>query len=214
MKNGNLNMKDIKTDQEKFWAGEFGDQYINRNKSKELLAANIKMFSDVFSKTDKISSITEYGCNVGMNFKAIKNILPNCSLRGVEINKAAVDILREQQPEVEVVQKSILEPDKEKVDLTFTKGVLIHINPTELERVYENLYKNTLRYLLIAEYYNPIPVALKYRGHEDKLFKRDFAGEILELYSDLRLLDYGFCYHRDNNFPQDDITWFLLEKPK
>jgi spore coat polysaccharide biosynthesis protein SpsF len=26
------------------------------------------------------------------------------------------------------------------------------------------------------------------------------------------LVDYGFAYHRDPNFPQDDITWFLLEK--
>ena len=29
---------------------------------------------------------------------------------------------------------------------------------------------------------------------------------------DLTLLDYGFLYHRDNNFPQDDISWFLIEK--
>ena len=26
------------------------------------------------------------------------------------------------------------------------------------------------------------------------------------------LVDYGFSYHRDNSFPQDDITWFLLQK--
>ena len=26
------------------------------------------------------------------------------------------------------------------------------------------------------------------------------------------LVDYGFCYHRDNNLPLDDINWFLLEK--
>ena len=26
------------------------------------------------------------------------------------------------------------------------------------------------------------------------------------------LVDYGFVYHRDNCFPQDDINWFLFEK--
>jgi spore coat polysaccharide biosynthesis protein SpsF len=26
------------------------------------------------------------------------------------------------------------------------------------------------------------------------------------------LIDYGFVYHRDTAHPQDDITWFLLEK--
>ena len=30
----------------------------------------------------------------------------------------------------------------------------------------------------------------------------------------LQLIDYGFQYHGDHNFPQDDITWFLMEKVK
>ena len=65
---------------------------------------------------------------------------------------------------------------------------------------------------MICEYYNPSPTTIAYRGHSDRLFKRDFAGEMLEKFSDLKLVDYGFSYHRDNSFPQDDITWFLLQK--
>ena len=38
------------------------------------------------------------------------------------------------------------------------------------------------------------------------------AGEILDRYPSLQLVDYGFAYRRDPNFPQDDITWFLMEK--
>ena len=56
------------------------------------------------------------------------------------------------------------------------------------------------------------PVAIAYRGDDDRLYKRDFAGEMLDKYNDLRLIDYGFSYRRDAAFPQDDITWFLLEK--
>jgi spore coat polysaccharide biosynthesis protein SpsF len=44
------------------------------------------------------------------------------------------------------------------------------------------------------------------------LFKRDFAGELLDRFSDLRLIDYGFVYRRDTHFPLDDISWFLFEK--
>ena len=98
------------------------------------------------------------------------------------------------------------------MDLVLIKGVLIHIHPNELQNVYKLLYKASRKYICIAEYYNPSPVEVKYRGHEGKLFKRDFAGEIMEQFSDLELIDYGFVYHRDSNFPQDDTTWFLLEK--
>jgi hypothetical protein len=44
------------------------------------------------------------------------------------------------------------------------------------------------------------------------LFKRDFAGEILNKYQDIKLVDYGFVYRHDNAFPLDDVTWFLLKR--
>jgi hypothetical protein len=52
---------------------------------------------------------------------------------------------------------------------------------------------------------------VEYRGHADKLFKRDFAGEMIDRF-DLKLIDYGFFYHRDNYFSFGDSSWFLLEK--
>ena len=58
------------------------------------------------------------------------------------------------------------------------KGVLIHINPDMLNNVYEKLYDSSDRYILVAEYYNPTPVNVSYRGYNDRLFKRDFAGEM------------------------------------
>ena len=41
-----------------------------------------------------------------------------------------------------------------------------------------------------------------------------WAGEIMDKFPDLKLVDYGFNYHRDYNFSQDDSNWFLLEKIK
>ena len=49
----------------------------------------------------------------------------------------------------------------------------------------------------LVEYYNPTPVEVEYRGHVQKLFKRDFAGEMLDRFPDLTLVHYGFAYHRD-----------------
>lgn len=31
-------------------------------------------------------------------------------------------------------------------------------------------------------------------------------------YPDLELIDYEFIYRHDPKFPDDDITWFLMEK--
>ena len=92
------------------------------------------------------------------------------------------------------------------------KGVLIHVNPNYLKKVYDNLYNASGKYILLCEYYNRTPTKVDYRGFKDKLFKRDFCGELMDQYADLQLIDYGYAYHRDKNFPQDDISWFLLEK--
>ena len=202
-----------KTEQESFWAGKFGDEYINRNMGDKLLASNLNFFSKALNKTSKISSCIEFGANIGMNLNALSLIFPKMDLCAVEINEAAVNILKDNLPKALILNKSILDfsPEK-KWDLVLIKGVLIHLNPDVLKDVYKTLYESSFRYILIAEYYNPTPVQIEYRGHEGKLFKRDFCGEILDQFNDLALVDYGFSYHRDNNFPQDDISWFLLEK--
>ena len=72
-------------------------------------------------------------------------------------------------------------------------GVFIHINPNYLINVYENLVNGSNRYVLVAEYYNPAPTKITYRGNEDRLFKRDFAGDLIDNYG-LKLIDYGFVY--------------------
>lgn len=204
-----------KTEQEEFWSGEFGDQYVERNKQDWMLASNIAMFSDIFQYVDNknAASVIEFGSNIGLNLMAIKKIIPNIQMGAIEINKKASEQLAKNIEGVKIYNNSILESDiNEKYDIVLIKGVLIHIDPHELNEVYRKLYETSKRYILVAEYYNPSPVTIKYRGEENKLFKRDFAGEILDKYKDLRLVTYGFKYYRDSLFPQDDINWFLLEK--
>ena len=203
----------IKTEQEEFWQGNFGDEYVDRNQSDLLLASNTSFFSKVFNRTGKIDSIMEFGCNIGMNLKAIRTLLPESNLSGIEINKRAVDDLNKWEGKAHVIEGSILDIELDtRFDLTLIKGVLIHINPERLDDVYTRLYNFSDKYICIAEYYNPTPVTIPYRGHDNRLFKRDFAGELMSKYSDLELVDYGFLYQNDPIFPQDDITWFLMKK--
>ena len=198
-------------DQQNFWAGEFGNSYISRNQSEEFLASNLHLFSRVFSKFGHSpESFIEFGANIGMNAKALKLLFPNSHYCGVEVNAEAYRQLAELADLA--VHSSIETYNLEKTyEVSFTKGVLIHLNPNNLNTAYEKLYHSSSKYILIAEYYNPTPVGITYRGFSDKLFKRDFASEILSIYADLRIIDYGFVFH-EGAFPQDDITWFLLEK--
>lgn len=203
----------FKTEQEAFWSGEFGTEYIRRNQGEALLASNLDFFSKALRQAHELRSCIEFGANIGMNLKALQLLRPGIDAHAIEINAEAARQLSTVIPPEQVHNASILDfTPMRQWDLTLIKGVLIHINPEVLPLVYDKLFAACGRYLLVAEYYNPVPVAIPYRGHTDRLFKRDFAGELMERHPQLRLTDYGFAYRRDPNFPQDDITWFLMEK--
>lgn len=205
-----------KTEQEEFWAGEFGNEYTKRNSDPNSIARRSAVFAKILARTRGVRQVLEIGANIGHNFQAIQQLLPDSTFTGIEINERAVEVLR-QVPNVKVYKGSLfdfLPADLSQHDLTLSSGVLIHINPDLLPEAYYRLYEWSRSYICIIEYYNPTPVEVIYRGHSGRLFKRDFAGEMLDRYTDLELIDYGFQYHRDYNFPSDDATWFLLQKRK
>jgi len=206
-------MTNYKTEQEEFWKGEFGSEYIDRmNKKEKRINSNVMLFSKIISTTKNISSIIEFGCNVGLNLKALKRINPDYDICGVEINHRAVEELKK-WGKCEAIEDSLLNFKSDRAwDFSFAKGVLIHINPNNLPIAYKTLYESSKKYIMIMDYYNPVPVSVEYRGYKDKLFKRDFAGEMLEIYPDLELVDYVFIYHKDFNLKEDDTTWFLMQK--
>lgn len=197
---------------ESFWKEEFGDEYHERqkNKAKGNVQANMAFFSKILSKTIDVTRIIEFGAGTGQNIDAITRLNDKISTIAVEVNEEAA----QQIPNGFVFRQSIFDfrpPIENQADLVFTKGLLIHLNPEDLRKAYNIIYRSTRRYILIAEYYNPTSVEVNYRGHDGKLWKRDFAGDMLDLYPGLELIDYGFVYHKDQ-FPQDDLTWFLMEK--
>ena len=200
------------TEQESFWAGPFGTSYISRNKGEALLASNLAFFSRALKQAGPVESCVEFGANIGMNLRALKLLYPSMQQRAIEINPDAARELADWLGGANVFTGSIFDWRPVPADLALIKGVLIHIHPDRLPDVYAALHAAATRFILVCEYYNPSPVAIPYRGHADRLFKRDFAGELLDAYQDLRLVDYGFAYHRDPVCPQDDVSWFLMEK--
>lgn len=200
-------------EQESFWSGQFGDDYISRNQSAEFLASNIALFSRVLSGKSEISSVLELGANIGLNLTALSTLFPAQDRTAVEINEAAFHRLTENPAVSRAIHSSILDLQMDEVfDLVLVKGVLIHLDPDSLPAVYDRIASLTSKYALFVEYFNPSPVELEYRGHSGKLFKRDFAGEFLGSNPSFCLEDYGFVYHGDPTHPLDDLSWFLMRR--
>jgi pseudaminic acid biosynthesis-associated methylase len=203
-----------KTEQEAFWAGEFGDAYRERCALvPELVAARTACMARMLRQAAPVESAFEIGCNIGLNLMAMKRVSPKTELDAIEINEGAAAQANELGI-AKVENTSVLDYTPQRTyDLSMICGVLIHLNPDVLPHVYDVLFNASHRHILLFEYYNPTPVEVKYRGHEGRLFKRDFAGEMLDKYEGkLKLADYGFFYHRDPISWSDDGTWFLLEK--
>lgn len=202
------------TEQEAFWAGSFGAEYRERSQVNERqLATSALIWGDALRAMQYTpKSGLELGCNIGRNLQALHFLAPSMELDGVEINEDSAQAARSLQLG-NVYAKSILDftPTRQ-YEMVFTRGVLIHLNPEVLPQVYATMYAASSRYICLLEYYNPSPVTVPYRNNQERLFKRDFAGELMDMYPDLKLLWYKFYYHRDV-FGIDDGTFFVLEKP-
>lgn len=202
------------TEQENFWIGDFGTTYIDRNTLKNVAPRERGLWQKVLSNIpDKPKTLLELGCNIGINLVALSHLLPEARLTGIEINANAAECARRNLGDRGIIlRKSLFDSEESGYDFVFTSGVLIHLAPEMLPLAYQKLHDASSRYICLAEYFNTTPISIPYRGHEGKLYKRDFAGEFLDTFPDVRLVDYGFLWRRDPVCPDDDITWFLMEK--
>ena len=69
-------MAEYKTEQEHFWANEFGDAYIDRNPENFELGSRLALFAKILGRTSDVRSVIEFGANIGNNLKALASLLP------------------------------------------------------------------------------------------------------------------------------------------
>ena len=136
------------TQQREFWTGDFGTEYIERNKTIETVNELYKkqtgitvekIFENFFEKIDRDCTIIELGCNVGLNLSVL-NKIGFKNLTGLEINKSAFSIAKKNNPNISFINSSIEDFEVTKTfDLVYTAGVLIHINPDTLPLIIKKL---------------------------------------------------------------------------
>lgn len=197
------------------WRGQFGDEYSSRNRPTEASVQSlVRSWAKILERTWNVGSILEAGANVGLNLRALRR-LTDAELWAVEPNDGARQrlVADEVVPADRALAGDLrqLPVDDGAVDLAFTRGVLIHVPPDELHQALRELHRASRRWLVVQEYFAPSEEVIEYRGHSDMLWRRDYGGELLDLFPDLQPVDQGFLWSRTTG--QDNLTWWLFQKP-
>src|SRR5687767_3661451 len=81
----------VKTEQESFWEGSFGDEYTKRNVTGPEQRSGF--FKRILERTKDVRSACELGANRGDNLAALRLLRGDIALTGVELNAAAADVM-------------------------------------------------------------------------------------------------------------------------
>lgn len=126
--------------QMKYWMGDFGKKYTNRNaltldEMNEMYRKKFGMSREDLNNLfiDKINrniKILEVGSNIGNQLLLLQKIGFK-NLYGIEINSYAVEVSKSRTKNINIIQGSAFDiPFKDKYfDLIFTSELLIHITP-------------------------------------------------------------------------------------
>lgn len=212
----------MKTPQIETWTGDFGREYTDRN---SMTPAEVDaLFRNNYGVTRRElnerflaavpadAHILEVGCNLGNQLLLLQDAGYR-NLYGIEIQEYALAKARVRLPNVQLVQATAFDIPFPAgyFDLVFTSGVLIHIAPDDLPRAMEEIHRCSNSYIWGIEYYSPESTAVNYRGHQELLWKMDYAKIYLDRFDDLELVKREQLPYLDN--PNVDCM-FLLRKNK
>lgn len=195
------------------WKGQFGDDYIERNKiTDDNLNNRISfwegMIVNVNNMTNNVpKSFYEHGTGVGGNMLALDRLYQKYNetveLRGYEPNEKALKVLnaqglRDYKPAV----------DSDRVHFAFSCGVLIHVNPDNQLAEMKKIYEKSTRYIGCMEYFSKDVREVNYHG-EQAMWTRDYGSLWLDNFP-VRALCCVFAWKRLSGL--DDLTGWVFEK--
>ena len=210
------------TQQERVWKGDFGREYTERNTvdteslnqlwRRNYGVARSTINESFLSEISKDGRFMEVGCNAGNQLLMLKE-MGWTNLSGTELQAFAMEIARSRLPDATLKLGSALALPWEdcSFDVVFTCGVLIHISPTDLPTVMDEIYRTTREYIWGTEYYAPEVTQVMYRDHSELLWKMDFARQYMQRFPDLELVKEQRLPYLDN---ANVDAVFLLKKKR
>jgi pseudaminic acid biosynthesis-associated methylase len=202
------------------WRGAFGKEYTDRNaltleQMDELYKKNYGVsrtkLNEVFlGDLDRSAKILEVGSNLGNQLLSLQRMGFE-NLYGIEVNSYAIERAKANTKNINIIRGDAFDiPFKDRCfDLVFTSGVLIHIALQDIERALREIYRCSRKYIWGFECYADSYTEVRYRGHDNLLWKTDFASLYLSFFDDLELVkEKRLKYLEDENVD----TMFLIRK--
>jgi pseudaminic acid biosynthesis-associated methylase len=205
--------------QAKTWAGNFGDDYVERNISVDMINTDyVKLtgleyndiFLDFFQDLDRNLTILELGCNVGNNLSILRS-LGFTNLHGLDINSKAIDIAKSRYSDIHFYNSSIesCEFPARNFDLVFTAGVLIHINPVTLPDIIKKILSLSKQYVFGFESFSESITEVFYQNSNNLYWKQNFPQLFKNISPDLTMVKERKLQHLNSNL--QDIC-YLFQK--
>ena len=212
----------LNTDQIEFWAGDFGNNYHERNAGNLLqtsgrmslwakIMAHINRWDE--SQPGAIDQILEVGAGLGQNLRILQRMYPDSAFRMLAVEPNAKARAELEQNGISLVghSASLIEMPSNSVPLVFTSGVLIHISPERLGEALQEIHRVSSRWIVCIEYFSAQPTEIEYRGQKGLLWKRDYGSDYMNLFPNLQCRGYGFEWKPTTGL--DNLTWWAFEKP-
>jgi spore coat polysaccharide biosynthesis protein SpsF len=200
------------------WKGNYGDEYFDRNAPrKEWVLNTIKAMSRILSSLHgaKLNKILEIGAADGINIESLQKIT-DADLYAIEPNKLAYERLLQKNlvPKENLYNKAMHEIkfDDNQFDLVFTKGVMVHIAEEDLHDFCAEMIRISSRYVVAIEFFADTVEYISHRGQKNNLIKRDYGEFLMDNYSNLSLVDYGFLWKKSTGL--HNFTYWIFEKIK
>jgi len=208
------------TEQEKFWSGEFGKEYTDRNSRDPKLwdkfyienwgTTKSSINERLLGELPREIKILEVGSNTGMQLKCFQE-MGYKNLYGIEVQDYAVEKSKEYTQRINIIQGSGFDlPFKDNYfDLVCTNGVLIHIHPKDHNKIMKEMVRCSKSLIMGFEYYAPETTDVNYRGNKGFLWKADFAKIFETNFPNLREIRRDYYKYVEN----ENIDYaYLLQK--
>ena len=211
----------MQTPQTDFWKGDFGKEYTDRSSYsnedwdnfylKTWGQTKMAMNNNFIGQLPKNIKILEVGCNVGLQLNGLQRMGFE-NIYGIELQSYAVEQAKKFTENINILCGSGFDiPFKDNYfDLVCTNGVLIHISPSDLPEIMNEMYRCSNKYVMGFEYYAEKTIAINYRGNANCLWKADYASLFIQQFPSLKLIKkemYPYLEHSGNV-----DCMYLLEK--